>query len=225
MPRFLILRLDGPMQAWGTHTYEDFRPSNNFPTRSGLLGLIGACLGLDRRNYQTSEQLSQSLEFTVRVDRHVSRLGEEKLRDKNILKLLDFHTVCDARKVDGSQNKYPIVSHREYLYDAVFTVAVMEKPNASYSFNRIIEALRRPLYTPVLGRRSCPLARPLLENDKAIEAESAKVVLDLIPPSGGLIYAEGELLANEKPLALRDVPIYGRYRQFGTRRIYIHAPK
>ena len=81
------------------------------------------------------------------------------------------------------------------------------------------------MYTPDLGRRSCPLARPLLENDKAIEAESAKVVLDLIPPSGGLIYAEGELLANEKPLALRDVPIYSRYRQFGTRRIYIHAPK
>ena len=47
MPRYLILRLDGPMQAWGTHTFEDFRPSNLFPTRSGLLGLLGACLGID----------------------------------------------------------------------------------------------------------------------------------------------------------------------------------
>ena len=43
MPRFLVQKLDGPMQAWGTHTYEDFRPSNLFPTRSGLLGLLGAC--------------------------------------------------------------------------------------------------------------------------------------------------------------------------------------
>ncbi|MDG4551856.1 MAG: type I-E CRISPR-associated protein Cas5/CasD [Candidatus Contendobacter sp.] len=224
MPQFLILRLDGPMQAWGMHTYEDFRPSNNFPTRSGLLGLIGACLGLDRKNCPALERLSQSLEFTVRVDRQVSRPGEEKPRDKDILKLRDFHTVSDARKVDGSRNQYPIVSQREYLHDAAFTVAVMEKPNAGYSLRRIIEALRRPLYTPVLGRRSCPLARPLLESGEVVEAENAKAALDLIPLRRGLIYAEGEAMINARLLPIRDVPLHGRHRQFGARRIYVHAP-
>lgn len=224
MPRFLILRLDGPMQAWGTHTYEDFRPSNNFPTRSGLLGLIGACLGLNRKSRQALERLSQSLEFTVRVDRQITRLGEENPLDKNILKLRDFHTVSDARKVDGSANKYPIVSQREYLYDAVFTVAAMEKPNAEYSLSRIIEALRRPLYTPVLGRRSCPLAQPLLESGEVVEAENAKAALDPIPPGRGLIYAEDETMINTRPLPIRDVPIYSHHRQFGTRRIYVYAP-
>lgn len=73
MPRYLILRLDGPMQAWGTHTFEDFRPSSHFPTRSGLLGLLGACLGIDRRDHAGQEGLAASVEFTVRVDRAVLR--------------------------------------------------------------------------------------------------------------------------------------------------------
>lgn len=223
MSRFLILRLDGPMQAWGTHTYEDFRPANPFPTRSGLLGLIGACLGLDRQERPALEQLAQSVEFTVRVDQQVSRHHQENPLPKNSLKLRDFHTVCDARKVDGSKNEYPVVSYREYLHDAAFTVAVMEKPEAAYSLDRLIAALRRPLYTPVLGRRSCPLARPLLDRGEVMEAENAKLALDRIPPGCGLIYAEGEMLANGKPLPLRDVPLYGCYRQFGTRPIYVHT--
>ena len=61
MPRYLILRLDGPMQAWGTHTFEDFRPSNLFPTRSGLLGLLGACLGLERVDLAGQAQLAASV--------------------------------------------------------------------------------------------------------------------------------------------------------------------
>lgn len=223
MPRFLILRLDGPMQAWGTHTYEDFRPANNFPTRSGLLGLIGACLGLDRQDRPALEQLAQSVEFTVRVDRRVSRPQQENPRRRDALKLRDFHTVCDARKVDGSKSEYPVVSYREYLHDAAFTVVVMEKPNAAYPLERLTRALRQPLYTPVLGRRSCPLARPLLERGEAVEADNAKSALAQIPPGHGLIYAEGDALANGKPLPLRDVPLYGRYRQFGTRRIYVHG--
>ena len=76
MPRYLILRLDGPMQAWGTHTFEDFRPSNAFPTRSGLLGLLGACMGLDRRDTEAMDQLANSVEFTVRAD-------NAKHKDKN----------------------------------------------------------------------------------------------------------------------------------------------
>jgi len=223
MPRFLMLRLDGPMQAWGTHTYEDFRPSNGFPTRSGLLGLLGACLGLERRNHHALEQLAQSLVFTVRVDRQVIRPGTEKPCAKNMLKQRDFHTVIDARKVDGSVNKNPVVSHREYLYDAAFTVAIEEKPGAAYSLERLAHALRRPVYTPVLGRRSCPLARPLLDGESWIEAADAKAALSQIPPGSGLIYAEGEALANTQPLPIRDVPMHSHHRMFSVRQVYVHA--
>ena len=219
MPSFLILRLDGPMQAWGTHTFEDFRPSSLFPTRSGLLGLLGACLGLERVDLAGQAQLAASVEFGVRVDQELVRPGREDAVSKRAVKLPDFHTVLDARKVDGSANKFPIVSRREYLFDAAFTVAVGARPDAPITLARIAEALRRPCYTPSLGRRSCPLARPLLEG-APVEATDAQAALAATPIAGGLVYSEGH--ASSQPMRLRDVPLHGRTRQFGTRLVYVH---
>ena len=221
MPRYLILRLDGPMQAWGTHTFEDFRPSNLFPTRSGLLGLLGACLGIERDDQIGLEQLAESVEFTVRSDRVVLRPEKEaEPMPKVFIKFPDFHTVLDARKVDGTVNKNPVVSRREYLFDAAFTVAIGEKPNALVTLEAIAEALLRPYFTPVLGRRSCPITRPLIDGGP-VKASDARAALAEAKPVGGLIYAEGVLISSQ-PLRIRDVPIQGRRRQFTTRQVYFH---
>lgn len=220
MPRYLILRLDGPMQAWGAHTFEDFRPSNLFPTRSGLLGLLGACLGIDRSDHVGLEQLAQSVEFTVRADRAVRRPDVEQLISKAAVKLPDYHTVLDARKVDGSTNKNAVESRREYLFDAAFTVAIGEKQNAPVTLSAVADALLRPCFTPVLGRRSCPITRPLLDGP-LVEVIDAKAALASALPVGGLIYAEGDLISTQ-PLRIRDVPMYGRHRQFGTRQVFLH---
>lgn len=220
MSRFLILRLDGPMQAWGTHTFEDFRPSNLFPTRSGLLGLLGACLGIDRRDHAGLEQLATSVEFTVRVDQSVLRPEGEKSMPKAAAKLPDFHTVLAARKVDGSANKNPVVSRREYLFDAAFTVVIGEKFGAPVTLEVIAHSLCYPCFTPVLGRRACPITRPLLDAGP-VDAADAKAALANTLPSEGMIYAEGEW-DSEQPMRIRDVPMHGRHRQFGTRQVYVH---
>jgi len=222
MPRFLILRLDGPMQAWGTHTFEDFRPSNLYPTRSGLLGLLAACLGIERTNYAEQSRLAASVEFSVRVDSVVERPGRNRPVAKPGVKLPDFHTVMDARKVDGSANKFPVVSRREYLFDAAFTVVVGEREDAPYSLDQLAAALRRPCYTPTLGRRACPLTRPLLDMGP-LEAENALVALRASGGQGSLVYSESE--ESSQPLRLRDVPLHGRHRQFGTRVVYLHKEK
>ena len=208
MPKFLILKLGGPMQmqAWGAHTYEDFRPSNLFPTRSGLLGLLGACLGLDRRDGDGLGRLASSVRFAVRVD-------------EDGLKLPDFHTVLAARKVDGKPNQNPVVSRREYLFGAEFTVAVGAVPGAAIPLDSIAEAIRRPRYTPVLGRLSCPLGRPLFEGWR--EADDAIQALGQTAGSGR-IYLEGDdEPATGRPLVLRDVPLPGEIRRFATRRIHL----
>jgi CRISPR system Cascade subunit CasD len=73
----------------------------------------------------------------------------------------------------------------------------------------------------VLGRRSCPIARPLLESDTPLEAADALAALDQVQPTGGLIYAEGTMDGG-RVIQIRDVPGYGRIRQFGTRRLRVH---
>lgn len=98
MEDFLILKLQGPMQAWGEHSFEGTRPSGNFPTLSALLGLLGACLGIRRNEYGHLQQLADSVHFAVRKEvRHV-KTGADSTRPLTVIKMTDYHTVQDARQ-------------------------------------------------------------------------------------------------------------------------------
>lgn len=209
MYSFLILKLDGVMQAWGDHTYEDYRPTVNFPTRSGLLGLLAACMGIERTDVTRLTELDKSLFFSVRDDSERS------------VKLTDFHTVMNARKVDIRKSReYPVVSRREYLCDAKFTVAVELSEHASIPFETIKHGLQQPVYTPVLGRRSCPISRPLLVC--TVEAVDALAALNQFEPNPGVVYTDSPQLRNDRQIRLRDVPRHARVRQFATRMVSVY---
>ena len=45
---WLALLLDGPMQSWGHASRFERRTTALHPTRSGVLGLIAAALGIDK---------------------------------------------------------------------------------------------------------------------------------------------------------------------------------
>jgi CRISPR system Cascade subunit CasD len=207
MNTYLVLKLHGVMQAWGGHTYEDLRHSELIPTRSGLLGLIGACLGIDRNDAERQQQLADSLRLAVRMEKMPQRMT-------------DFHTVLDARKVDGKPNKFPVVSRREYLYDARYTVLLEVQPGAVFDADAIEQALKRPVYTPFLGRRACPITRPLFE--ERIEAVDFENAFELVEPAGGTIYSETPPGREHTPYRLRDIPLYDRKRQFASRQLYIY---
>jgi CRISPR system Cascade subunit CasD len=222
MPRFLIIKLDGVMQGWGGHTYEDWRPSELFPTRSGLLGLLGACIGIERQDKEQLDALAASILFTVRTNCRAKQ--DEKSIDS--LRLCDYHTIQYARKVDGSENKNPVQSYRWYLYDSLFTVLIEELPDALYTLDLITDKLRKPIFTPSLGRRSCPLSRPLLDKDtKLFEAHTVMNALEQCGSTGDVIYSESPAFLSEQKIRIRDVPIYGRIRRFTTRNISIHVAK
>ena len=212
MRDYLILKLQGPMQAWGTHTYEDYRPTQIFPTRSGVLGLLAACLGIDRSDLVSLQALSHGLRYAVRADRIDSDNGERI----HPLRLTDYHTIIAARKVDGKANPNPVQSRREYLCDASFTVAIEASADTKYPLEDLQVAVERPRYTPSLGRRSCPLGRPLFHS--ILEAESPSDALGLVEPFAGTVYTE-EPIDTPNRLTVRDVPIYGHRRQFTTREV------
>lgn len=206
MRDYLILKLQGPLQAWGRESFEGLRPSELFPGRSALLGLLGACLGIDRIDRDSLQALASSVSFAVRVDQQ----GQ---------KMTDYHTVKNAR-VDyrGLKSHDTIQTWREYWQDAFFTVAVWNNDDALISLDSIEQALKRPLFTPVLGRRSCPLARPLL--DTRVSADSAMAALASSSETGGTIYSE-EYSDNAIPMKKRDVPIIHQPRQFASRTVYM----
>ena len=213
MQDYLVLKLEGVLQSWGTHTYEDYRPSNMFPTLSGILGLLAACLGIARKDWERLQALDRSIELAVRVDRVM--LGTSRLTP---IKITDFHTVMDARKVDGKVNKYPVVSRREYLCDAKFTLAIRETAHPFFTLDELEAAVKKPYYTPFLGRRACPLTRPLWE--ARVQADAFETSMGHIEPrQGGVIYSEW---VDAQPQRLeRDIPVRGSKRQFATRYVHI----
>lgn len=212
MKSYLALKLQGVMQAWGGHTFEDLRHTEVIPTRSGILGLLAACLGIDRLDVEQQEALAASVKIAVRADMRGS-LGTERMTD--------FHTVKDARKVDGKANPYPVVSYREYLCDAHFTVLLEEQPGAAYSCADIARAVRYPIYTPFLGRRSCALSRPLYEAE--IQAKDAWAALSLVEPCQGVVYSEQPSAGDAQLVPFRDIPMYRRKRQFSTRNVQVRV--
>src|SRR5690554_5294644 len=213
MVEFLIMRLNGVLQAWGEHTYEDYRPTAGFPTRSGLLGLLASCLGIDRNDLKAQADLNASLWFSVRA--------EDRDSKARALKISDFHTVLDARKVNiRKSSEYPVVSRREYLCDACFSVVLELSEQAVFSLDQIEAALKRPVYTPVLGRRSCALSQPLFA--ARVVADNALVALQSWRPCRGRIYSDSPALVCDRELRQRDQPLNGRVRQFGTRRVFVH---
>jgi CRISPR system Cascade subunit CasD len=208
------------MQAWGEHTFEGKRPSGNFPTRSALLGLLGACLGIRRDNRERLQQLADSVCFAVlREERFlVKRKGSKVLLP--MIKATDYHTVQDARvEYSGLKSHETIQTWREYLYDAAYTVAVWSTPAASITLSDLDLAVKSPIFTPYLGRRSCPLARPLFAT--RITAENAQTALRLVEPAGGTIYSEEQ--GAVRTVRLRDVPLVQQPRQFATRNVYVYG--
>lgn len=222
MQDFLILKLAGPMQAWGGHTFEDKRPSHDFPTRSGLIGLLAACMGLDRRDSQAQSTLARSIRYAARSDARVlerQAWDEAKRKPLAPVKLVDYHTIRKARRANRPPKEGETVqSWREYLFDAVFTVAIGTMPNATIrSLDELEAAVRKPVYTPFLGRRACPLSRPLFE--ARVKADSLLAALIQSPPGEGLIYSE-EDVGDAPRLLVRDVPLWRQHRQFSTRSVY-----
>jgi len=98
MDDYLILKLQGPMQAWGEHSFEGTRPSGNFPTRSALLGLLGACLGIRRNEHERLQQLADSVQFAVRRDDRQTQTEWGEPKKLPMVKMTDYHTVKDARQ-------------------------------------------------------------------------------------------------------------------------------
>jgi len=210
MNEYLILRLKGVLQSWGGHTFEDYRPSNLFPTRSGLVGLLAACLGIERKDLEKQKALTDSFLYAVRVDK--TPFGFHKITD--------FHTVLKARRVSGKAGDDPVVSRREYLCDASFTVAMKFMDDAIFDSQKIVEFLQKPVFTPFLGRRSCPLSVPFFHS--VIPAKSLIEALSKVDPCRGTIYSEDD--ENDNHFIVRDIPLFNGKRQFATRTVYIHSP-
>lgn len=154
----LLFRLEGPMQSWGYRSRFDYRDTALEPTRSGVIGLICAAMGIAR-----GEDILRfgTLRMGVRVDEPTywrdcsPRKAYEGPRPER-----DYHTALEVIKADGKGND-TVVSHRDYIADASFTVG-LESIDVLL-LNSIAAALTQPKWLLFLGRKAFPLTAPPLK--------------------------------------------------------------
>lgn len=145
----LLLRLVGPMQSWGTTSRFDQRDTGKEPSKSGVLGLLAAALGIERENWIKLEPLTH-LVMGVRHDRP----GIPKR---------DYQTAQNIISADRSKIHDTAVTTRDYLADAVFLVG-LECEDRSL-LEKIHAALRDPVWPLALGRKSYVPSEPIwIEN-------------------------------------------------------------
>lgn len=134
----ILLKLAGPMQAYGTSSHFETRHTDFYPSKSAIIGMVAGALGYSRDEDEKIRKLN-SLDFGVRVDQ------EGKLSR-------DYH-IARKDKVNGDFER-SYVTNRYYLEDAIFLVAIgSEEQNL---MNQIENALKNPYFQLFLGRRSLP---------------------------------------------------------------------
>jgi CRISPR system Cascade subunit CasD len=198
------------MQSWGGPTAGDDRPTWDFPSKSGVVGVVGAALGIDRTDVSRMVALHRAFAVGVRVDQRGIR-G------------VDFHTALAVPTAEGKTRKDPVVSRRYYLYDACFAVLLVARDGATVSLEEAQDALRRPRFAPFLGRRGCPPSAPLLVFDNVVTGESWTELFAQLPvlhfdsaPTYDA-FVEGDIAEGLGRLRVRDELVGPLPRTFGER--------
>lgn len=205
----LLLRLSGAMQSWGVQSRFGVRDTGLEPSKSGVLGLVCAALGIDRADDLVLAELA-SLKMGVRVDR------------EGVLKV-DYHTAGKSgylRAGNNVERRTVILSNRYYLADARFLVA-LEGDDLTL-LARIHAALNNPVWPLFLGRKAFVPGEPvwladgLQANMELIEALKAYPYLGRSSREERLRVViedlDGVIIRSDQPLSFTD-------RRFASRRL------
>ena len=63
----LLFRLYGPLASWGEIAVGESRHSANYPSKSAILGLVGAALGIERGDEAQQTSLQNGYQVAVEV--------------------------------------------------------------------------------------------------------------------------------------------------------------
>lgn len=205
----LLLRLSGALQSWGVQSRFGVRDTGLEPSKSGVIGLICAAMGIPRSEDRALAELNQ-LKMGVRVDR------------EGILKV-DYHTAKHVLKASGGMKETEL-STRYYLADALFLVGL--EGNDDLLLQRIHKALQNPTWPLFLGRKSFVPGEPVwLEDglkphmDLKNALKSYRYLSDRLASESLRLIIEdinGALIRADQPLSFAM-----NARQFGPRRVTI----
>ncbi len=193
MSEYLVFQLYGPLMSWGDIAVGEMRPSTMVPTKSAIVGLLAAAVGIRRPNTARTPDERQAWEGEHK--KFADGYGIATRTDLTGAPLTDYHTaespkgqgyvtrsdeVQEIKRQKKEESfKGTIISRREYRQDSFCAVAVWARNAAPYELAALKNFLINPEFVLYLGRKACPLALP--PNPKVVRAEAFEEALKAIP--------------------------------------------
>lgn len=210
----LALLLDGPLQSWGFSSRFQRRTTGLHPTKSGVIGMICAAMGLPKGSDENAIADLASLRMTsIAIPRW----------SLPVLRLLDFHTVQGTRKASGKIDPdATVITTREYLLDARFGVIFVGPKEL---LQRVETAMNDPVWGVWLGRKACipaqPISRGIFDSEQAaLRALLGDLAGDFTCVRDAVSFDEGTDSWNDHPVSYGDGHSSGvEARSFAVRRI------
>lgn len=158
----LAFLIDAPLQSWGASSKFQRRETESWPTKSALVGVLAAALGIDKHAPDESARVASLGALCFSVFRWPKPVP--------VTRFTDFHTIGGGydksdpfeklqipRKADGSSPN-TVITRRTYLTDARF-IALFQGDRST--LERAAAALLDPVWGVWFGRKTCIPAEPL----------------------------------------------------------------
>jgi len=231
----LLMWLEAPLQSWGADSRFGRRDTLDFPTRSGVLGLICCALG---RGGEQREWLACMADYSQEVIAFARANGQPDRETIREPLLRDFHMVgsgyderdpwqtllipktAEGKKAVGGGTK---MTYRYYLQDMAFAVIT---PLPEAEAESIAEALHNPCWDLYLGRKSCVptdlICRGLFANGEEAR-QAARRIAGEKGRTAAFRVLQGE--HDGEVITLNDVPVrFGPHKQYRDRRVTVLPP-
>ncbi len=250
MRDYLLFQLYGPMASWGDIAVGEYRPSFAHPSKSAIMGLLAAALGIRRDEDEHHRELSEACSFAVRADAIGTLLTDyHTIQVPSTKKGITHYTRYSELAVE---NLNTILSKRDYRCDAAYIVAIAFRDASTHLLKKLAERLAiedftlsflagklsTPEFVIYLGRKSCPLSLPLhpqiIKNAPSLNAALKESVFptdewkSFITESPFLVYWEDDVesgFASDHIIIRRDMPISRIRWQFSERHEYYCSEK
>lgn len=180
--RWLVVRLEAPLMAFGGVAVDQVGPTRDFPSVSMLTGLFANALGLHWSDRAAHQALQNRLIFGARREREPAAAGIVTDTQNAHLGKADkgWTTFGAPEGRSGATYDAPHRRTRDYLADqTVRVVARLDQADESPTLERLADALDRPARPLFIGRKPCLPTCHLM--DGWVEGETVYAALATLP--------------------------------------------
>ena len=162
--RWLVVRLEAPLVAFGGVTIDHIGVTRDFPALSALTGLFANALGYDRTERQAHQDLQDRLVFAARRERE-PMIGV--LRDMQNVQGLGVEKrgwTTRGKPEERAGGSLDSIHRRERDYHpdaAVLVVVSLHEVERAPTLDTLADALDRPARPLFIGRKPCLPSHPL----------------------------------------------------------------